>query len=388
MKSKHLLFFLIVVTGLAACNSKSNKFTIIGDIAGLPKQTVLLEQLGANDIVALVDSVSSSEDGHFELSGAGAEPGLYRIHFNDNKFILLSLDKGNVKVSAEWANIENYTVAGSPASEHLKQFLKFFREKVRDFNTMNIVLDTLRARGNDSLLALAQKNYQEMNQEFTQQIETYADTASFEPNAVFAARILNPASEGVFLSAFTQSLNKRFPGTRMTREFQEYFSKTNLRNPNSQPARAQNIETGMVAPDVALPAPNGTVVALSSLKGKYVLLDFWASWCGPCRAENPNVVAAYNKYKDKNFTVYGVSLDHNKEKWEQAIKDDGLAWTQVSDLKGWSSEAATIYSIQSIPSNVLIGPDGKVIARNLRGSDLEEMLEKVTNVAPAAEPAK
>ena len=116
MKSKHLLFFLIAVTGLAACTSKSNKFTIIGDIGGMPKQTVLLEQLGANDIVALVDSVSSSDDGHFELSGAGAEPGLYRIHFNDNKFILLSLDKGNVKVSADWNNIENYAVAGSPAS--------------------------------------------------------------------------------------------------------------------------------------------------------------------------------------------------------------------------------------------------------------------------------
>ncbi|MBX2907724.1 MAG: AhpC/TSA family protein [Taibaiella sp.] len=377
MKSKHLLFFLIAVTALAACSSKSNKFVVIGDITGMPKQTVLLEQLGANDIVALVDSVNSSEDGHFELSGAGAEPGLYRVHFSDNKFILLSLDKGNVKVTGDWSSIENYTVAGSPASEHLKQFLKFFREKVRDFNTMNIVLDTLRARGNDSLLAQAQKNYQEMNQEFTQLIETYADTASFEPNAVFAARILNPSSEAVFLGAFTQSLNKRFPGTRLTREFQEYFNRTNLKNPNSEHVKAQNIEAGMMAPEVNLPAPDGNNISLSSLRGKFVLLDFWASWCGPCRAENPNVVAAFNKFKDKNFTVYGVSLDHNKEKWEQAIKDDGLSWTQVSDLKGWSSVAATIYSIQSIPSNVLIGPDGKVIARNLRGSDLDEMLERV-----------
>ncbi len=378
MRSKHLLLLLIALSGLAACSTNNNKFTVIGDINGMPIQTVVLEQLGANDIVAIVDSVRSKEDGHFELSGAGAEPGLYRLHFNDNKFVLLSLDKGNVKVSGEWNALENYAIAGSQSSEHLKQFLHFFREKVRDFNTMNIVLDTLRARGNDSLVALAQKNYQEMNQDFTRLIENYADTAPYEPNAVFAARILNPASEGMFLSEFAQSLNKRFPGTRMTREFHEYFSKVNLKGMPAPEAKPQYVETGAMAPEVSLPTPDGNVVTLSSLRGKYVLLDFWASWCGPCRGENPNVVAAYKKYKDKNFTVYGVSLDNNKEKWVDAIKEDGLTWTHVSDLKGWSSVAAVTYSIQSIPSNVLIGPDGKIIARNLRGVQLDEMLAQVT----------
>ncbi len=377
MKSKHLLFFLIAVSGLAACSSSNCKFNILGDISGMPVQTVILEQLGANDIVSIVDSARSKEDGHFELSGAGPEPGLYRLHFNDNKFILLSVDKGNIKVSGDWNALENYAVVGSVGSEHLKQFLHVFRDKVRDFNTMNMVLDTLRVRGNDSLLALAQKNYQEMNQEFTQLIENYADTAPYQPNAVFAARILNPASEGVFLNAFAQSQGKRFPGTKMTREFNEYFAKINLKNNGPAPARPQYAEAGAMAPEVNLPTPDGTVVALSSLRGKYVLLDFWASWCGPCRAENPNVVAAYNKYKDKNFTIYGVSLDHNREKWEEAIKEDGLTWTQVSDLKGWSSVAAVTYSIQSIPSNVLIGPDGKIVARNLRGEQLEEMLQEV-----------
>jgi peroxiredoxin len=377
MKSKHLLFFLIAVSGLAACSSNNCKFNILGDISGMPAQTVILEQLGANDIVSIVDSIRSKEDGHFELSGAGPEPGLYRLHFNDNKFILLSVDKGNIKITGDWNGIENYTVAGSPGTEHLRQFLRVFRDKVRDFNTMNMVLDTLRARGNDSLLALAQKNYQEMNQEFTQLIENYADTTPYQPNAVFAARILNPSSEGVFLNAFSQSLGKRFPDTKMSREFNEYFAKINLRNNGPAPARPQNVEAGAMAPEVNLPMPNGTVVALSSLRGKYVLLDFWASWCGPCRAENPNVVAAYKKYKDKNFTVFGVSLDHNKDKWEEAIKDDGLDWTQVSDLKGWSSVAAVTYSVQSIPSNFLIGPDGHILARNLRGEQLEDMLKEV-----------
>ncbi|CAL1520090.1 TlpA disulfide reductase family protein [Chitinophaga sp. MM2321] len=121
----------------------------------------------------------------------------------------------------------------------------------------------------------------------------------------------------------------------------------------------------------------GEPVKLSSFRGKYVLVDFWASWCGPCRQENPNVVKAYNKFKDKNFTILGVSLDNDRDRWLRAVKQDGLAWTQVSDLQGWGNEVAVQYGIQSIPANLLIDPDGKIIARNLRGAQLEEKLQEL-----------
>ncbi|PSL47574.1 peroxiredoxin [Chitinophaga niastensis] len=121
----------------------------------------------------------------------------------------------------------------------------------------------------------------------------------------------------------------------------------------------------------------GQPVKLSSFRGKYVLVDFWASWCGPCRQENPNVVKAYNKYKEKNFTILGVSLDDNRDRWLRAINQDGLAWTQVSDLRGWGNEVAVQYGIQSIPSNFLVDPQGRIIARNLRGEELEQKLQQL-----------
>lgn len=147
---------------------------------------------------------------------------------------------------------------------------------------------------------------------------------------------------------------------------------------------ANTIETvlpGNIAPDFVSTSPEGITKRFSDQIGKnYILLDFWAAWCGPCRRDNPNVVAAYKKYKDRGFTVYGVSLDKSKESWVKAIQDDELDWQQVSDLKFWNSDAAALYGVRSIPSNFLIAPNGEIIARNIRGEDLQEKLEELLSL--------
>ncbi|HOK39248.1 MAG: TlpA disulfide reductase family protein [Bacteroidales bacterium] len=148
-------------------------------------------------------------------------------------------------------------------------------------------------------------------------------------------------------------------------------------------------EIGDIAPEIKLTSPNGDSIALSSLRGKVVLIDFWASWCGPCRKENPFVVSAYQKYKDKRFsvgngfTVFGVSLDKNKESWIKGIEDDKLTWYHVSDLKQWDCDIAKVYGVRGIPSNFLIDKNGVIIAKNLRGEKLEATLESLLVIDPA-----
>ncbi len=349
--------------------SAPQKFTVTGDISGMPAQSVILENIRANDSISTTDSLLSTDNGHFEFNGTVTEPSIYRLRLKDNKYILLAIEKGTVHITGQWP-LPDYQVEGSAASVALKIFLDNLRGYILTVNKAYARIDSIKGTGNTALALSESEAATKLKDGFMKQMKQYADTSGSQPNAVFAARMLNPKDDIAYLVTFGKVLEKKWPGTQMTKDFNDFILKTKELLPEST-------DVGSKAPELKLNDMDGKPVSLSSFKGKFVLIDFWASWCGPCRGENPNVVAAYNKYRDKNFTILGVSLDKDKEPWVKAVNKDGLNWTQVSDLKGWSSGAAAKYGVQSIPANFLINPEGVIIAKGLRGPDLESKLEAV-----------
>ena len=199
----------------------------------------------------------------------------------------------------------------------------------------------------------------------------YVSFVKNHPNSVVSLAALSsyegPVPDVLAIEPLFQSLSADIISTEAGKQFGDMIRKL----------RATMI--GAIAPDFSMTDTAGKIISLNDFRGKYVLVDFWASWCGPCRAENPNVVEQYNAYKNKGFTIVGVSLDNvsGKDAWLKAIHNDHLAWTELSALKGWKNEAAKLYSVSAIPQNFLVDPNGKIVAKNVRGEDLQKILAEI-----------
>jgi peroxiredoxin len=387
---KKMIPYILIAVSFFACKSENQgSFQVIlkyknGDklitpqIPGKSDGWVFLEEIvyGKAQPPVILDSQKlTGGSGSLTFKGKSKSQGIFELVFGENALAIPLINDGSeIHVDADLSKTKNfYTVTGSTASSQLRDLLDSVGNKNNSIQAAFNQLDSLKKLdAPDSVLVAANNTKNSAIEQLNDYLKSFIHST---PNATlgvlalgWASRSFQPAQMEMAL----KDLKSRFPGNTFLAEME----KASQRQPE-QPASETWV--GKTVPELTMPDVNGKDVSISSFRGKWVLIDFWASWCGPCRMENPNVVKAFNEFKGKNFTILGVSLDKDKDSWKKAITQDHLNWTQISDLKYWNSQAVETFGFQGIPFNVLVDPSGKVIAESLRGEELDNKLKQLLN---------
>jgi peroxiredoxin len=377
-----ILLFIFIVSFLFSCKHEARKqFEITGTIKNSDDKMVYLEEtpLGSGERI-IVDSSVIKKDGSYRLSAKRSEESLFNLFFKSQPypFAFVINDASQISLTADAKNPSNYIVEGSPASKSLKDFSVNASNKWAGLYLLGREMDSLKKGGaSDSSLIAINTRGQSLLNDLRSFVSSFIKSSSDPITSVWALGTYAQVFTMDDYQALLNDIVKKFPAHKGVAAIKEMNDRQVALAKQKSEGSQEAQWIGKSAPELSLPDMNGNDVRLSSFKGKYVLVDFWASWCMPCRRENPSVVQAYNKYKDKNFTILGVSLDKEKGDWVQAIQKDNLSWTQVSDLQEWNSIAVSTFNFNSIPFNVLLDPEGKIIAQSLRGNELEKKLGEV-----------
>jgi peroxiredoxin len=372
---------MLIMTGCA----KQADFTVTGKLTGAGKDSLFVEEMTEKALVPR-STLVTGDDGSFSFSDTASNPRLFFLRTSMKEYLMLMVLPGEkVEVSAEKGKVnETIKISGSPQSELV---LELNRELIRATNLLDSLgkqYEALKGHGNDPAAETwIQTEYGKLMEQQQAFVRDFIGKHESDPASLLALShqlgqqaVLNVKNDFDLFERVDAKLMKKYPRSILVLNLNRYVT---AMRPQVESAKMQAKQTGngTLAPDIALPDPQGNTQKLSSLRGKIVLLDFWAGWCAPCRRENPNLVAAYKKYHSKGFEIYQVSLDKTKSEWEAAIKQDGLNWIHVSDLKYWSSPVARQYGVESIPSNFLLDRDGRIIGNNLRGEALDQELDKL-----------
>ncbi len=373
--TKKILFTLMIAlpaVGLA----QTNNFTVKGKIGNgnAPAKAYLSYRAGDKSITDSTVLVN----GAFEFTGIVAEPTQGAIYINAKgdgihrplDYASIYVDKGITMVNSPDSAIRA-TITGTKINEESAAYKAALKPVYDGYNAL------------EAKEKAASPDMQG-SEAFKKNITAQEKALDKQENAITRQFIIDNPNSLVSLTAL-----RSYTYSADYVDVEPLFHKLSLELQNStsgkgyaaQLEKLKGVAMGKIAPEFAMADTSGKMVSLSAFRGKYLLVDFWASWCGPCRQENPNVVKAFNQYKDKNFTILSVSLDrpNAKDKWMKAIHKDNLTWTHISDLKFWNSEAAQLYGVQAIPQNFLLDPNGKIIGKNLRGEDLVNKLNEVLN---------
>jgi len=380
-----LLFALLISNSFY---SQEKEIIISGVIKNATDKTIYLQHFKNNARVNS-DSVKLNKKGKFKMNLTISDPHFYSLSYSENEYALLVLDEKStskkVKIVADGNDfINTFSIIGSEPSLEIANFTKqVFKHKIQKDSINKIIYSGSTTLDDKQQLKIASDN---VDKDFIVYRNKF-----IEQNKNSIASIVSISYIQYSIPEELDQLKKIEKGLSESCPESEYYIgvktqlaqiETQLKIQKDQAKKKLEAEKkssiGSIAPELNFPSPSGEIITLESLRGNYVLIDFWASWCRPCRAENPNVVRAYKKYHEDGFTVYSVSLDKSKSRWESAIVQDGLIWpNHVSDLKQWQSAATGLYGFGGIPFTVLIDKEGKIIAKNLRGVALDQKLAEL-----------
>jgi peroxiredoxin len=381
---KNYSILVLLIFSLFACNStfKKDGFTVEGTITNGSGKELVLSKLTTQKVIP-VDTVKLDEKGNFKFTGHASSPDFYILSISQNEYINLLIDSmQQITVNADASKFtDSYTVKGSPDSQLLKELYDRLAKTVGEIDSLGIIFRTMQTEKNaDSLRAAINpkliNSVSLLNKDTKKFIDanpnSLATLIALSLSVAERTPVLTLPEDMAYYEKVDKTLTAKYPNNEAVKSLHSYLEQ--VKGGQSQPGV---VSVGQEAPEIDLPTPEGKNLKLSSLRGNYVLLDFWAAWCRPCRGENPNLVANYAKYKAKGFKIFQVSLDQTAEAWKQAIAADKLNWNHVSDLQYWNAAPAKVYGVQSIPANFLLDPEGKVIATDLRGEQLGAALAKI-----------